>query len=56
MVSDCVEKEGIKEAGGFILRTAAEGAGADEILMDIRYLRRLWDQIAAQIKTIATPA
>ena len=51
-----VAAEGIKEAGGFILRTAAEGAGADEILMDIRYLRRLWDQIGAQIKTIGAPS
>lgn len=55
VVTDCVAKEGIKEAGGFILRTAAEGAGGDEILMDIRYLRRLWDQIGAQIKTVGAP-
>ena len=44
VVSDCVAQEGIKEAGG-----------ADEILMDIRYLRRLWDQIGAQIKTVGAP-
>ena len=41
VVSDCV---------------AAEGAGGDEILMDIRYLRRLWDQIGAQIQTIGAPS
>ena len=34
---------------------AAEGAGKDEILVDIRYLRRLWEQIAAQMKTASTP-
>jgi ribonuclease G len=56
VVSDCVALEGIKETGGFILRTAAEGAGADEILMDIRYLRRLWDQIGEQIKTVSPPS
>lgn len=56
VVSDCVAQEGIKEAGGFILRTAAEGAGADEILMDIRYLRRLWEQIGTQIKTVGAPS
>jgi ribonuclease G len=55
VVSDCVAKEAIQETGGFILRTAAEGARAEEILMDIRYLRRLWDQIAAQIKTVGAP-
>ncbi|TDF79503.1 ribonuclease G [Pseudomonas sp. H9] len=55
VVADCVAQENIQDAGGFILRTAAEGAGADEILMDIRYLRRLWDQIGAQIKTVGAP-
>ncbi len=56
VVTDCVAAEGIEEAGGFILRTAAEGAGAEELLVDIRYLRRLWDQIAAQTKTAGTPS
>jgi ribonuclease G len=55
VVADCVAAEGIEEAGGFILRTAAEGAGADEILIDIRYLRRLWDQIGTQIQNAKAP-
>ncbi|TLX57390.1 ribonuclease G [Stutzerimonas nosocomialis] len=56
IVAECVEAEGIEEAGGFILRTAAEGAGADEIMMDIRYLRRLWGQIAGQMKSARAPS
>ena len=48
-------KEDIKDAGGFILRTAAEGARTDEILQDIRYLRRLWEQIGSQIQTCGAP-
>jgi len=55
VVAECVAAEGIKETGGFILRTAAEGAGRDEILMDIRYLRRLWEQIDGQMKTVGAP-
>ena len=55
VVADCVASEGIVEVGGFILRTAAEGAGADEILMDIRYVRRLWEQIHGQMQTAGTP-
>ena len=55
VVAECVAAEGIKETGGFILRTAAEGAGSDEILMDIRYLRRLWEQIDGQMKTVGAP-
>ena len=31
VVTDCIAQENIQDAGGFILRTAAEGAGADEI-------------------------
>jgi ribonuclease G len=55
VVADCVAAEGIEEAGGFILRTAADGARAEEILADIRYLRRLWEQIATQMKVGPTP-
>ena len=53
--AECVASEGIVEEGGFILRKDAEGAGADEILMDIRYVRRLWEQIRGQMQTAATP-
>ena len=56
VVADCVAAEGIAEAGGFILRTAADGARAEEILVDIRYLRRLWTQIAEQMKSAPTPS
>ena len=55
VVSDCMVSENIKDAGGFILRTAAEGARAEEILQDIRYLRRLWEQIGSQIQTCGAP-
>ena len=56
VVTDCLAAEEIEEAGGFILRTAAEGAGAEEIIADIRYLRRLWEQITALRLTAATPS
>ena len=56
IVTDCLASEEIEEQGGFILRTAAEGAGADEIVADIRYLRRLWEQIAALRNTAPTPS
>ncbi len=56
VVADCVAAEGVEDQGGFILRTAAEGAGADEILADIRYLRRLWEQIGAQMQSAPAPS
>ncbi|RJG11908.1 ribonuclease G [Pseudomonas cavernicola] len=56
VVADCIAAEGIEESGGFILRTAADGAGAEEIVADIRYLRRLWEQIGTQVNTAPTPS
>lgn len=56
IVADGMMAEGIEKAGGFILRTAAEGARAEDILTDIRYLSRLWEQIAGQIKTASAPS
>ncbi|MEH6565647.1 MAG: ribonuclease G [Halopseudomonas sp.] len=56
IVADCVEQEGIDEAGGFILRTAAESARAEDILVDIRYVRRLWQQITQQMGAAPAPS
>ena len=56
IVTRCVEQEGIEERGGFILRTAAEAAREEDILVDIRYLRRLWQQISQQISTAPAPS
>ncbi len=56
VVADCVAAEGIENQGGFILRTAAEGAGADEILGDIRNLRRLRVQSGAQTQSAPAPS
>ncbi|MFV1943299.1 ribonuclease G [Pseudomonas luteola] len=55
IVEKCIANECIEEAGGFILRTAAEGAREDEIKADIRYLRRLWAQIHAQMNKVPAP-
>lgn len=42
IVQNCLLTEGM-EGSGVILRTAAEGAGEQELLEDIRYLHRLWE-------------
>lgn len=39
-----------EEQGGFILRTAAEGGGSDEILADIQFLHRVWEAVERRIK------
>ena len=56
VVADCIAAEGIEETGGFILRTAADGARSEDILADIRDLRRLWLQISSQMQSAATPS
>lgn len=36
--------------GGFILRTAAEGVGENELISDAEFLRRLWSKIQERMK------
>jgi len=46
------------EAGGcrgFILRTAAEGVGQEELSADLRFLRRLWATVAQRAKAATGP-
>ncbi|GAB3027410.1 ribonuclease G [Bowmanella dokdonensis] len=38
------------EEGGFILRTAAEGVGENELLQDAEFLRRLWAKVQQRMK------
>jgi len=41
------------DGGGYILRTAAEGVGAEELRDDIAFLHKLWSQIQERIATTA---
>jgi ribonuclease G len=42
--------------GGVIVRTAAEGASADDVRLDLEFLMKLWKQIQAQAKSAKAPA
>jgi ribonuclease G len=42
--------------GGVIVRTAAEGASADDVRLDLEFAIKLWKQIQAQAKTAKAPA
>ena len=42
--------------GGYILRTVAEGASEVELKSDIRFLKRLWQRIEKDIKSVPTPS
>jgi ribonuclease G len=56
LVQSCMEAEGLSKECGFILRTAAEGAGEDEILSDTRYLQRVWKKVQERTKTAHAPS
>ena len=56
LVESCVEVEEMQHAGGFIVRTAAEGAGEQEILADIRFLKRLWRALSERIAHNPSPS
>ena len=42
--------------GGVIIRTAAEGASAEDVQLDLDFLIKLWKQIQAQAKVSKAPA
>jgi ribonuclease G len=51
---DIVKKLDVKK-GGVIVRTAAEGASADDIERDLVFLQRLWKTIEARAKSAKAP-
>jgi len=49
-------KEHAPKKGGVIVRTAAEGASADDIERDLDFLQRLWKSIEAKAKESTAPS
>ena len=49
-------KEIAPKTGGVIVRTAAEGASAEDIARDLEFLQRLWATIEASAKKAKAPA
>jgi ribonuclease G len=56
LVEQCVAAEGLEGEGGFIIRTAAEGAGEEELLSDVRFFKRLWRALERKMKERKEPA
>ncbi len=55
LVEQCIEQESRQKQGGFILRTAAEGIGKQEVRADILFLHRLWSSIEENIRENKAP-
>ncbi|MDB6062559.1 MAG: ribonuclease [Verrucomicrobiaceae bacterium] len=56
LVEKCIAVEDMAMAGGFIIRTVADGAGEEEFLADIRFLKKLWRSLRERIATNITPS
>jgi Rne/Rng family ribonuclease len=48
-------KEIAPKQGGIIVRTAAEGASAEDVARDLEFLQRLWKTIEVRAKTATAP-
>ena len=51
ILQEALANVGMPEQCGFILRTAAEGAGVEEVEADLRYLKRLWEAVSRRGKS-----
>jgi ribonuclease G len=51
-----IVKEIAPPTGGVIVRTAAEGASAEDVARDLEFLRRLWDTIETAAKKAQAPS
>lgn len=50
LLTEGLAAEEMEGEGGYILRTAAEGVGLDEIRADLRFLKRLWTAVSRRAK------
>ena len=53
---ECLGPVKTRESGGYIARTAAEGATSNEIRDDMAFLQRLWQSISARIEAATVPS
>ncbi len=55
LVQECMNEQELPETSGFVLRTVAEGAGKEEILADIKFLKRLWLSVEKNVSSTPVP-
>jgi ribonuclease G len=56
LVERCTAADTVHKKSGFILRTAAEGVGEDELMADINYFQRLWSALERKMKERPAPS
>ncbi len=55
LLAEGLAAESLEGQGGYILRTAAEGAGEEEIRADLRFLKRLWAVVSRRAAAAQRP-
>jgi len=50
VLSQSLAAEDMDTVGGFILRTAAQGVGTEEVRADLRFLKHLWESVSRRGK------
>jgi len=50
LLAQALVAEGMDAGQGFILRTAAEGVGLEELTADLRYLQRVWSAVTRRAR------
>lgn len=56
LLEQCQGEQEIEASGGFIIRTAAEGVGKDELYADMYFLLRLWRKVSERKVTAPAPS
>lgn len=49
MIEECIAQEDMQDKGGFIIRTAAEGCAREEMIEDVRFLKKLWAAVERRV-------
>ena len=55
LIVDCQSEEDYAAAGGFIVRTAAEGVEREAVKAEMQFLQRLWRRVAERIRSASEP-
>ncbi len=56
LLNEATEAQGMAPGGGYILRTAAEGIGLEELQSDLGFLKRLWSVVNRRAGEHSAPA
>lgn len=54
IIEDSIKQEKLGDDCGFIVRTVADGASWEDLLKDVRFLARLWNNLKSRMDAIST--